>query len=236
MTARISLRQFFFVTHLWLGLASGIIVTILCLSGFLLALHPPIEQWLNRDLMVRQDQGDTLSPDQLVRTTLQDTKIRFTAIEVPAQENGAWKFRQGRENTFVDPYTGENLGQAKPFVKEAYRTVFRLHRWLLLDDSIGRPITGAATVIFLVVSLSGLYLWLDKCRKNYVKGLTLRSGVGWKRFNYDLHLVFGIYTLIPILIMAASGLFWSYNSAFKSVSFRILDGTSAPPAQTREAK
>ena len=236
MTSRFSLRQFFFVTHLWLGLASGIIVTILCLTGFLLALHPPIEQWINRDLMVREDIGDPIPADQLVEKTLKGSEVRYTAIEVPALENGAWKFREGRDNTFVDPYTGENLGLSRPFVKDLYRTVFRLHRWLLLDDEIGRPITGAATVIFLIVTISGLVLWFDKCRKNYMKGLVLRRGVGWKRFNYDAHLVMGIYTLIPVIIMAASGLFWSYNDTFKAVSFRILDGTAAPAPKPREPK
>lgn len=234
---RSPIKQFFFTLHLWLGLAGGIVVTILCFTGFLLALHPPVQQWLNRDLAVSQgDSRSALTPEQLVRSILEAEDRKFNAIEFPAEENGTWKFREGRDTVYVDPYTGKNLGQARPLFQDGYRFVFRLHRWLLLDDSIGRPITGASTLIFLVITLSGLYLWFEKCRKNFTRGLTFKSGVGWKRLNYDAHLVFGIYTLVPVLVMACSGLFWSYNSTFKSVSYRLLDGTQAPAPPPREKK
>lgn len=236
MSKRFSFRQAFFVAHLWLGLGSGIIITILCLTGFLLAFHPPVEQWLNRELMKRPISGQPIAPELLVETVFKDGSDKFTAIEVPADADGSWKFRQGRDNFYVDPYTGDNLGQGYRLFEDGYRVVFRLHRWLLLDDSIGRPITGAATVIFLLVSVSGLVLWFDKCRKNYSRGLTFRKGVGWKRLNYDAHLVLGIYTLLPLVIMGASGLFWSYREPFKTVAYRVLDGSAAPASPVRQEK
>lgn len=232
-----SVRKFFFVVHLWLGLASAIVVTILCLTGFLLALHPPVQDWLNRDLRTCSVSAlPALTPENLVAQTLEGSDRKFNAIELPADPNGTWKFREGRVTVFVDPYSGESLGEARLLFQDAYRVVFRLHRWLLLDDSIGRPITGASTVIFLVVTLSGVVLWLDKCRKNFKRGLTFRRGVGWKRFNYDSHLIFGAYTLIPVFIMGVSGLYWSYNDSFKAVSYRVFDGTSAPKPPPREKK
>lgn len=231
------LRQIFFTLHLWLGLASGIVVTILCFTGFLLALHPPVQQWLNRDLAVSKSGAiSQIEADRFVRTILESEKRKFNAIEFPADDDGTWKFREGRDTVYADPATGESLGSARPLFPDGYRIVFRLHRWLLLDDSLGRPITGAATLIFLLVTLSGLYLWFDKCRKNFTRGLSFKSGVGWKRLNYDAHLVFGIYTLIPVLIMALSGLFWSYNSTFKTVSYRLLDGTKAPVSPPRDKR
>ena len=55
----------------------------------------------------------------------------------------------------------------RKFVSEQLRdefffTMFRMHRWLLFDSAIGRPIVGIATIIFLFLSISGVVLWFPK--------------------------------------------------------------------------
>ena len=107
---------------------------------------------------------------------------------------------------------------------------FRLHRWLLLETPIGRPITGAATVVFLFVLMSGLLIWWPKRASGLKRALTMRSKVNWKGRNYDLHVVLGFYSFVPLLIMGASGLYWSYNTAFKQAVYAVLDGRPAPDA------
>ena len=224
-------KQFLFDIHLWLGLGSGVIVSILCLTGVYLALHPPIEDWLNRDLRVHNAEGIHLSPAVIVDTA--SGPHEFTAREIPSQPNASWILKQGRRSFYVDPFTGELLGEPLPFLDGSFRFAFRLHRWLLLDTSVGRPITGAATVIFLVVLLSGGILWLQKTRKNRTRGLAFKRGVNWKRWNYDLHLILGVYALIPLFVMGASGLFWSYRTPFQQVAYTLLDGRSAPQQEQR---
>ncbi|MNX37616.1 hypothetical protein D3C86_679310 [compost metagenome] len=223
-----SWRKLFLNLHLWLGLASGLIVVILCLSGTLLALQGPIESWVNRDVLQVQAVGDRQPLEALVPQVTRTSEKPFTAVVVMPGETDALQFMQGRKATYVNPYTGEVLGGFNSTVSEAFMTVFRLHRWLLLETPVGRPITGAATVVFLFVLMTGLVIWWPKRLSGLKRALLMRSKVNWKGRNYDLHVVLGFYALIPLAIMGASALYWSYNPAFKQVVYATLDGRSAP--------
>lgn len=223
-----SWRRLFLFLHRWLGIASALIVAILCLSGTILAVQEPVESWVNRDVLTVQPQGDPLPLEMLVPQVAAETGKTFTAIVVKPDPSDAVQFLEGRQATYVNPYTGEVLGGVNPTVREGFMWFFRLHRWLLLETPIGRPITGAATLIFLFILLSGLILWWPKRLSGLKRVLTMRSKVNWMGRNYDLHVVLGFYTLIPLGIMAASGLFWSYNPQFQQVVYTVLDGKPAP--------
>lgn len=230
-----SWRKLFLTLHLWLGLACGAFVVILCLSGTLLALQGPVEAWVNRDLLRVAPMGAPQALETLVPHVQAETGKSFTAVVIMPQETDAWQFLQGRQITYVNPYTGAVLGGFNPAVAEAFRWIFRLHRWLLLETPVGRPITGAATLVFLFVLLSGFVLWWPKRLGALARVLTLRRGTAWKGRNYDLHVVLGFYALIPLLVMGASGLYWSYNPAFKQVVYAALDGKTPPAAETPRA-
>ena len=223
-----SWRKLFLNLHLWLGLASGIIVVILCLSGTLLALQGPIESWVNRDVLQVKAEGQRQPLETLVPQVIGGSEKPFTGLVIMPGETDALQFLQGRKITYVDPYTGKVLGGFNPTVSEAFMGVFRLHRWLLMETPIGRPITGAATVVFLFVLMTGLLIWWPKRLSGLKRALTMRSKVNWKGRNYDLHVVLGFYALVPLAIMGASALYWSYNPVFKQVVYATLDGRSAP--------
>jgi uncharacterized iron-regulated membrane protein len=91
--------------------------------------------------------------------------------------------------------------------------MFKLHRWLLLDIKIGRPIVGIATIIFLIISLSGIYLWFPKKLKwrNIKQGFKIKTKANWKRINHDLHNTLGFYACVFLIIMGITGLCWSFE-------------------------
>jgi uncharacterized iron-regulated membrane protein len=223
-----SWRKSFQTLHLWLGLASGILVVILCLTGTVLGLRGPVEAWVNRDVLHVQAQGQRQALETLIPRVVADTGKPFTGVVVMPGETEALQFLHGRQVTYVNPYTGEVLGGFNPAVSEAFMVVFRLHRWLLLDTPIGRPITGAATVIFLFILMTGLLLWWPKRWSQLQRALTLRNKTNWLGLNYDLHVVLGFYALVPLLVMGASGLYWSYSPEFKHATYMLLDGKPAP--------
>ena len=226
-------REFLFDVHLWLGLGSGIVIVLLCFTGFILALQPVLKASTNKEVRYRAAPEATILPlEQMVAQVT--NKTAASALEIPADPKLNWKLYEGRNAIYIDPATGETLGQEGAFLDGLYRTSFRLHRWLLLDSSIGRPITGVATLFFLVILVSGLILWFQKCWNKWRRGLLLKRKVGWKRLNYDLHLVLGFYTLIPLFIMGFSGLFWSNRPIFNRVVYAVLDQTSPPERGGRQ--
>lgn len=214
-------------------MASGVIVSILCLTGFFLALQIPIDRWANRDLMIRPAGEAHLTAEALVQSTLESEPRRYTGLEIPTSPTASWALKEGRKAHFLDPYTGELLGTKTPVMGDFFQMNFRLHRWLLLDREIGRPITGFATSIFCFVLISGFALWFIKTSKNFARGLRFKRGSSLKRTNYDLHVVLGIYCCLPLLVMAVTGLFWSYRDGFIKTTYRLLDGTPPIASQPR---
>lgn len=230
------LSRFFHQVHLWLGLATGIIAFLLCLSGTLLVAQVPIEHWVNRSVQQVVPAGEPMALDTLIPRLQSQADKPYTSVTLPAFPHESLILQQGRAQTYVNPYTGEVLGGIHQPTRDFFMFWFRLHRWLLLDSDSGRPITGAATVAFLVISLTGLWLWILKARKQPRRSLLLRfKNVRWRRLNYDLHLVLGFYALIPLLVMAWSGLFWSYREPFVHSVHVVLNG-AAPPAKSEAGK
>ncbi|MDF9795456.1 putative iron-regulated membrane protein [Catalinimonas alkaloidigena] len=98
--------------------------------------------------------------------------------------------------------------------------MFRLHRWLMLDTEIGRPIVRWSTVIFALLIMCGLVIWFPQKAKSWKQGLKLKWYEKRKRFNHNLHNALGFYTAIFLLIMALTdlqGSFDGYRTALRSV-------------------
>jgi uncharacterized iron-regulated membrane protein len=87
----------------------------------------------------------------------------------------------------------------------------RLHRWLLIEGDAGKIIVGVSTIIFVFLIFSGLIIWLPKKWKNWKQGFTIKYKANWKRVNHDLHNTLGFYSAILLLIMALTGLCWSFG-------------------------
>ena len=210
-----------------MGLASGALFCLVCCTGFFLGLHPHLETYLRSSSVV---QPTKYSTEQLLGVALKHPSV--DRIEIPSQSGSPWKLRTATGYSYLDPSTGEIL---KPLLGNSYNIVKKLHRWLLLESSTGRTITGIATLIYLMLMLSGFYLWCVKCYRNLARGLTFRRQSGWKRTLYDAHLVLGVYALLPLFIMASTGLYWSYREPYKAALYQLLDG-DAPPLPVAKSK
>lgn len=103
------------------------------------------------------------------------------------------------------------MGDTKTGASAFFMVMFRLHRWLMLDTSIGRPIVGWSTVIFIFLCFSGLVIWVPQKAKSWRQGLKIKWSANWKRVNHDLHNTLGFYSAILLIIMGITGLYWSFD-------------------------
>ena len=211
-------RKFLNDIHLWLGLGSGLILFIVCLTGTIYTFHSEIDEWLNSDKYhVDVLATPPLTVEELVATLGQQVDGQVASVTIPPSPEQTYQFsvRKGGERrgtTFlVNQYTGEVLGDTKSGASEFFMIMFRLHRWLLMDTNIGRPIVGWSTVIFVFLILTGLVIWVPQKVKSWRQGLKIKWSANWKRINHDLHNALGLYTAIFLLIMALTGLQWSFE-------------------------
>jgi uncharacterized iron-regulated membrane protein len=135
---------------------------------------------------------------------------------------------------FIDPYNGRILKKTTTdFVGnkgefDFFRFILHGHRALWLPYPIGRPIIGVAILIFVVLLLSGLVLWWPKkwTKATRDKSFKVKWNASFKRVNYDLHNVFGFYSMLLLLIIALTGLVWSFQWVSKSIYWATSGGKS----------
>ena len=213
-----TLRKFINDVHLWLGIGSGIILFLVCLSGTILTFEEEIKDLFAKEFVVADASGSRLSMKELSESLSKEGIVGN--VTIPAVRDKALNFsvktspKERRGTTYyVDPYSGEYQKVQKSNLDGFFMTMFIMHRWLLLDTEIGRPIVGVATIIFLFLSISGIILWFPKKMKwkNFKPGFKIKLKANWKRINHDLHNTLGFYACIFLVIMSLTGLFWSFE-------------------------
>ena len=64
-------------------------------------------------------------------------------------------------------------------------------------------------MVFILIS--GLVIWIPRTRKALKNRLCVSCTKGWRRFWYDTHVSIGFYSTIFLLVMALTGLTWSFG-------------------------
>ncbi|WP_224999583.1 PepSY domain-containing protein [Cesiribacter sp. SM1] len=253
MKEKYSLRKLFNDLHLWMGIGSGIILFVVCLTGTLYTFRTEVEEALepSKYHVTAPAQAVRLTPEEVLEKFKAKQEGKITAIEVPHDRSRAYqvivkKSAEDRRGTpyYVNPYTAEILGTSKGPATDFFMGVFKLHRWLLLDTELGRPIVGGATIVFVFLILSGLVLWWPKKLKNWKQGFKIKATGNWKRINHDLHNSLGFYSFLLLLLMALTGLCWSFewykDGLGNVIGTEVFGGRGgkpvaiAPPAEAAE--
>ena len=215
-----SFRKFNNDIHLWMGIGSGLIIFLICLSGTILVFQEEIEDLFAEDVVLTGENLPLQTLEELKKKITKAELGELTALTIPEAEGEFYEARiktspeDRRGTTFlINPHTAEVISAPESSASEFMFSMFKLHRWLLLDSSIGRPIVGVATIIFMFLSISGLILWFPKKFKwrNFKQGFKIKTSANWKRINHDLHNTLGFYSLLLIVIMGLTGLCWSFE-------------------------
>lgn len=208
--------------HLWLGIASSLVLFVVCLTGTIYTFKSEIEEWLEPERYhITAIKEQVLPIDELKVLVEKTTNGKVQRVSLSNDVAKPYVFavktkgedKRG-DSVYVNQYTGEVIAQGKGKASEFFMTVFKLHRWLLLESEVGRPIVGTATIIFVFLSISGLILWFPKKIKgwkSFKPGFKVKFKANWKRINHDLHNTLGFYTLLVVLIMSLTGLCWSFD-------------------------
>ena len=236
------MRKFFAKVHLWLSIPFGFIIAIVCLTGAILVFEAEIlELGYPSRYFVKEVKGEPLSPAALIESARQQLpdSVRINGIRVSSDPRRTYQLvLPGKKAAgFIDPYTGEVTGMDDG--QGFFLKMMRLHRWLLdeykRDGSFswGKSIVGYATLVLAIIIISGIVIWYPRNKKVLRNRLKVKTKAGWFRFFYDLHVSGGFYAALLLLILALTGLTWSfgwYRNAFYSVF-----GISANPPQAHHA-
>lgn len=200
--------------HLWLGLITGIIVFIVAITGSIYVFHDEIKDVVFDYRFVEEQKTGFLPPSEIKEVVQEnypgttDDFVLYSGKDRPVAIYGL--FEETPYYFYVDPYTGEFL-YAQNFTKDFFEIVKSLHMYLLLPQEIGRQVVGISTLIFILMMITGIILWWPRKLKNLKKSLNIKWGARWRRLNYDLHNISGFYIHILAIIVAITGLNFSYE-------------------------
>lgn len=224
-----TLRKFINDIHLWLGIGSGIIIFIVCLTGTILVFDEEIRDLFTEEIVFEDTSAPAMDLDALKAAIAAEGlgELNSITMESPNDFYTA-NIKTGPDDRrgtafLVHPQTGEVFAEPESAASGFMMSMFRMHRWLLLDSAIGRPIVGVATIIFIILSISGLVLWFPKKLKwkNIRTGFKIKTKANWKRVNHDLHNTLGFYSLLLIIIMCLTGLCWSFEG-YRDLASSVL--------------
>jgi uncharacterized iron-regulated membrane protein len=237
--------------HLWIGLFTGVIIVTVAVTGCILAFENELFDFFHSNLVEVKRTGPVRPVSELlviaqkklgkkkpitdIRINEADRSYVFSAFKVNKKEKISLSYFSQfkyREDVYVDPYTGKVLGVIDVRY-EFFNVIEQLHRQLLLVKPIGSVIIGSCILLFLVMIITGFLLWLPKNLRQLKQNLSVKWGARWKRVNYDLHNSFGFYVLPFAMLIAITGLVWSFKW-WENGIYRIL-GSPGKVELTRTA-
>lgn len=225
-----SLKKIIRKTHLVLGLSSGLVVVLLGITGCLLAFETEIRNITEPFQFVKRENKAYLPPSDLkIRAEKYLLSKKALGIEYPGKGKAAVALYYDEtkyERVYLNPYNGKML-KHKDMTKDFFRVVLDGHFYLWLPHNIGQPIAASATLIFVVMMITGIILWWPKNKAARKQRFSIKWSAKWRRKNYDLHNVLGFYMTWVAIFLATTGLVMGFQWFAKSVYWVTSGGKTA---------
>jgi uncharacterized iron-regulated membrane protein len=229
-------RRVVFWLHLSAGSVAGLVIGIMAVTGVLLAFEPQILRMADGSVrrLPAPGEGGRLAAGELLsrvrRARPQDAPRDLTVFADPT---AAASVSLGRDRAlFVDPRDGTVLGDGSRRARAFFRVVTGWHRWLGAGEENGalpRAVTGACNAAFLVLAVSGLYLWWPRewTKRQLARIGWFEGGLAGKARDWNWHNAIGFWCAPVLIVLTASGMVISYPWASDLV-YRIA-GETPPP-------
>jgi uncharacterized iron-regulated membrane protein len=230
-------RQLLFWIHLVAGAVAGSVIFIMCVTGTLLTFQQSVLRLVERDQRVvapPSPDAPRLDLDTLLaRVQAAMPDAAFTTVTLDSDRDAAASIATGQGPLFVDPYTGTVLGTGSPRARAFYRAVTSWHRWLAVEGegrATARAVTGACNIAFLVLAITGLYLWIPRqwTWRHVAPVIWFRGGLRGKPRDFNWHNALGLWCAPVLIVLTATGMVISYPWASNLVY--TLTGSPRPAA------
>lgn len=212
------LRRAVFLLHLTTGCVAGTVIFFLAGTGFLLAWQKPATAWAERGYATPPPPDTVPVPlDRLVAFAAMHEGREPSAVIVKSDPAAPIEVDFGSERRlFLNRFSGAAVGAGATRTRAFFGVVTALHRWFgapLKDHAAARLAKGAFTLAFLVLIVTGLFLWIPRnWNWGRVKaGAILRFGLSGRARNWNLHNVLGIWAALPLGIIALTGAILAYG-------------------------
>ncbi|MGE0041118.1 MAG: PepSY-associated TM helix domain-containing protein [Vicinamibacterales bacterium] len=252
-------RTLLFWTHLVAGVVAGAVIFVMSFTGAALALQPQVLAWAERDMRVVTPPagGEWLGAEAILArvaaarpgepptglTREHDPAAAVAVTLAPrAEPSGAaapgGRRRGPQATAYVNPYTGAILGEVDQasFARRFFRLNTDWHRWLAVEGegrASARWVTGVSNAAFLVLALTGLYIWVPRAwSAGAVRAVALfRGGLSGKARDFNWHNVIGLWAGPVIVVLTFTGMCISFPKTYDVIYAVTGIERPAPPGR-----
>jgi uncharacterized iron-regulated membrane protein len=223
------LRRVLFQIHLWTGVAVGLYIVFISITGSAVVFRRDLNQRKLGNIPAADVPADAqrLSDAELRTAVLRQfpgyaiTRIaaarrRFAPSEAVLVKDG--RTLQERFN----PYTGADMGNARPRSVLVMEWFTDLHDNLLAGET-GRRINAIGGALLCILCITGLMIWW-RASGPWHKGFYFNRRSNWKRLNFDLHGALGFWSLSILFLWGLTGIYFGFPDAF----MRVVDYFEPP--------
>jgi uncharacterized iron-regulated membrane protein len=239
------IRRYFVWQHRWVGIVLALFVSILGITGALLAYRIPLERLINPQLFVNPPAGakalDLASLAEAAERAEPHARTAYFAYDTPGfvmiamgprtDPSTGKPYKLDFEHVFLDPYTGRELGKRMDEDLSQGKInivplIYRLHTSLGFSE-VGGKILGWLAVVWTVDCVVAFYLTLPTGLPNFLRrwrpAWLVKWGAGKGRLTFDLHRASGLW-LWPMLAMFAwSGVMLENLDLYEKVTSKVFD-------------
>src|SRR5579864_8263855 len=215
----LGLRRALFQVHLWTGIAVGLYVLLMSVTGSALIFRRELTRTLAQEPRVAAGPGARMTEDELlqaVKRAYPDFKVtRVSLRKNPDQAAEIWLERPGKKlQRLFNPYTGADLGDSLRFGFRFVLWLADLHDNLLIAQT-GRLINAAGGILTILLVLTGAIIWWPGA-DTWRRSLSFRWKTNPKGFNWTLHSAVGFWTFAFLFMWAITGIYLSIPTTFNA--------------------
>jgi uncharacterized iron-regulated membrane protein len=224
------LRKAFFQIHLWSGIAVGLYILMISVTGSVLVYWNELYRAAAPEPIISKGSGSRLTDDQLaaaVRRLYPGYRVvKFSRARNLDQAVDVLLLRgDTMRRRLFDPRSGSDLGDTIPAGFWLLSKVLDLHDNLLAGPT-GRKLNGVGALALLALAVTGLGIWWPGIT-TWRRSLTVQRGVGRKRLTWHLHSMIGFWSLGFMLVFGVSGVYLCFPDPVQDLADRIEPLTAA---------
>lgn len=209
-----SAKKAILFAHRWLGFISGLMVFIVSVTGCIYCFQDEIQDLIYDYRKVETEAKPFLNPSYFQQRALQAYPEGKVTLFVYSGEGRAVQVRLLDKtkalSLYFNPYSGKYL--ATENLKDSFFAFIKnTHLYLFLPKAIGKMVNGVSVIVFVVIMITGIVLWWPKRRSDRKRSFTIKWKGRWRRVNYDLHNVLGFYAAAIVIVLAITGLSYSFK-------------------------
>jgi len=222
----LKLHSTLLVLHRWVGVIAAIFIVVVAITGCALIFENNIDRALNPRTSYVTPGQTVLSDEALIAavSAAVPPDVKVTGLRFDPHPAFAWSASLSNGTTaFFNPYTGQVLGTRNTQETGFARWIHLVHTRLVAGEN-GERFVGWITVITLLMSLSGLYLWWPR------KIVSVGRYSSWRRANFDLHSALGFWASALMVVVALSGVIIAFERTLDPIVEKLGAAPRPNPA------